>query len=172
MRAPLVLLCGPAFSGKTTVAAALVARFGHTAVSLDEINARRGLHGGEGVPDEEWARTHELALEQVERLLRAPPARVVVDDTLCYRFLRDGFRDLAARVGRGTRLIVLAVPEAEIRRRIAANAAAPGRRGIDAAVLERHLASFEWPAAGEPHRVYCDAADLDAWAVEGWLPRG
>ncbi len=171
MRPPLVLLCGPAFSGKTTVARALVGRFGHTAVSLDEINARRGLHGGDGIPDAEWARSHELALEQVDRLLRAPTARVVVDDTLCYRFLRDGFRDLAARVARATRLIVLAAPEAEIRRRIAANAPARARRGIDDAVLARHLASFEWPAAGEPHRVYRDAADLDAWAAEGWLPR-
>ncbi|RPH71198.1 MAG: hypothetical protein EHM78_08290 [Myxococcaceae bacterium] len=53
MSPPLLLLCGPAFSGKSTVAAHLFRRWDFRVVSLDEINARRGLHGGQGIPDAE-----------------------------------------------------------------------------------------------------------------------
>jgi predicted kinase len=45
----LFIMCGIAFSGKTTVAKQLVQAVGCAYVSLDDINAERGLHGGEGI---------------------------------------------------------------------------------------------------------------------------
>ncbi len=42
----IVLLCGRSFSGKSTVAEVLLRQLPATAVSLDAINAERGLHGG------------------------------------------------------------------------------------------------------------------------------
>ena len=53
MSPPLLLLCGPAFSGKSTLAAHLSRRWDFRVVSLDEINAHCGLHGGQGLPDAE-----------------------------------------------------------------------------------------------------------------------
>ncbi len=55
----LTLVCGLAFAGKSTLAAAIAEHQGAVVVSLDEINARRGLHGGTGIAPEEWVRTHE-----------------------------------------------------------------------------------------------------------------
>src|SRR5688572_1159593 len=138
---PLLVLCGPSFSGKSTLAAALAAR-GLEVVSLDEINARRGLWGGDGLSGEEWAHTLALARAEVEARLCDPAARLVVDDTSCWRWLRDGWRELAARHGREVRLVVLLADEAELSRRRAAGGA---RRGIADAVLAAHLSSFEWP---------------------------
>ena len=166
---PLVLLCGPAFSGKSTLARALSTGSGYAVVSFDAINASRGLSGGDGLPEAEWARTFALAQTEVEELLRWPSARVVVDDTLCYRFLRDGFRALAGRSGRECRLVVLRTSEQEIRRRLARNALTPERPGVAGAVLNPHLASFEWPGPDEPHRVVAGPLDLDALVDEGWL---
>ncbi len=60
----LVLLCGTAFSGKSTVARTLAPSLSASIVSLDEINERRGLWGGDGIPVEEWMRTHELASDE------------------------------------------------------------------------------------------------------------
>ncbi|MGZ6097454.1 MAG: isopentenyl transferase family protein, partial [Myxococcaceae bacterium] len=60
MPPPLLLLCGPAFSGKSTLAGHLARHWSFEVVSLDAINARRGLRGGEGVPDEEWARAENV----------------------------------------------------------------------------------------------------------------
>ena len=165
--APLLLLCGPAFSGKSTLATHLSRRWGFRVVSLDAINARRGLHGGQGIPDAEWARTVAVARDEVRTLLSAPAERVVVDDTLCFRFLRDDFARVATESGRDSVLLVLRTPEREIRRRIISNEGRPDRAGILPAVLERHLATFEWPQADEPHRVVDGPASVDAWlAVE------
>ena len=163
MPAPLVLLCGPAFSGKSTLAAHLSQRWGFWVVSLDEINARRGLHGGQGIPDAEWAKTVGVACDELRALLSQSGARVVVDDTLCFRFLREDFARVAAEAGRQSVLLVLGTPLEEVRRRVAENVRYPVRGDITPAVLERHLATFEWPGADEPHRVIADAAGLDAW---------
>jgi len=57
----LVLMCGTTFSGKSTFARALAAEIQGLIISLDEINERRGLWGGDGIPLEEWQRTHEIA---------------------------------------------------------------------------------------------------------------
>jgi predicted kinase len=171
MPPPLVLLCGPAFSGKSTLAARLSRRWGFRVVSLDEINARRGLQGGQGIPDAEWVKTVGVAREEVRSLLALAEARVVVDDTLCFRFLREDFARVAAEAGRQSVLLVLGTPLEKVRRRITENAQHPVRGDIAPAVLERHLATFEWPGADEPHRVVHDPAGLDAWLADeadGW----
>jgi hypothetical protein len=69
--------------GKTTVAKQLVQAPGCAYVSLDEVNAEQGLHGGEGVAVGEWERTHGIALarmrmargalDRIERIRRACP---------------------------------------------------------------------------------------------------
>ncbi len=117
------------------------------------------------MPDEEWARTAALAREEVATLLSRPGSRVVVDDTLCFRFLRADFAQVAAEGGRESVLLVLGTPMDEIRRRIAENVRRPARPGVTGAVLERHLATFEWPSADEPHRVMRDVSELEAWLV-------
>ncbi len=48
----LYLLCGLAFSGKTTISRAVVSFLHCPYISLDEINHERGLFGGEGIPVE------------------------------------------------------------------------------------------------------------------------
>lgn len=45
------------------------------------------------------------------------------------------------------------------------------RLAIIGAVLERHLATFEWPSPDEPHCVVEDAVALEEWPAteaSGW----
>jgi len=109
-RDTLYLLCGLAFSGKSTLAAALAERLDAKVVSLDEINARRDLWGGDGVADDEWAATHRQALREVEDHMRRGTPCIVVDDTNCYRFLRDDHGELAGEHGYRVRILVLRPP--------------------------------------------------------------
>ena len=68
------------FPGKSTVAASLANSLLGRDVSLDEIEEERGLHGGEGIPLSESARTNELARDRVITRLRIDQT-VIVDDT-------------------------------------------------------------------------------------------
>lgn len=156
----LVLMCGTSFSGKSTFARALAAEIHGLIISLDEINERRGLWGGDGIPVEEWQRTHKIATAEVRAHLLGANAgpgagagagsrNVVVDDTSSLRVLRDGWRELAGEVGVGFGLIYLDVDHATVRRRLGENRVSRVRRDVAYAVLEEHLASFEPPGADE-----------------------
>ncbi|MEU4292428.1 AAA family ATPase [Kribbella sp. NPDC026596] len=129
------------------------------ASSLDEINERRGLWGGDGIPVEEWMQTHEFASAEVRGLLGSGTS-VIVDDTSSPRFLRDGWRLLAEVAGVRFTLVYVDVDHATIRRRRADNQQDPRRRDVADAVLDQHLADFEPPGADE-HAVRMEsAADL------------
>ena len=82
----VTLLCGLAFAGKSTLAAAMARRLGVAVVSLDEINAARGLHGGTGIPVEEWAATHQRAFREIESALKS-------GSSSCRRRRRPDLRD-------------------------------------------------------------------------------
>jgi predicted kinase len=160
----LYLLCGLAFSGKSTLAAAVCRRLGCASVSLDDLNARRGLHGGLGIPEEEWARTHREALAEVEAALQAGRS-VVVDDTNCFRFLRDGYRGIADRYGVPTVVIYLEAPLDLVRARMRANELEPTRAPVTEAVLLDLIDKFEPPAADETVLVFPAGARLEDWVA-------
>jgi hypothetical protein len=107
-----------------------------------------------------------VACDEVRALLSVPEARVVVDDTLCFRFLRADFSRVAAEAGRESVLLLLGTSLEEICRRITRNARHPVRGSEAPSVLERHLATFEWPGDDEHHRVVQDPAGLDGWLVD------
>ncbi|MFK4084713.1 AAA family ATPase [Kribbella sp. NPDC020789] len=160
----LVLLCGTAYSGKSTVARTLAPRIAATVVSLDEINARRGLWGGDGIPVEEWVKTHELAAAETRALLIAGTS-VILDDTSSLRFLRDGWRAVAEDHGAAFTLLYLDIPADVIHARHTANEAAPTRRHVTEAVLTQHLADFDPPHPDE-NPVNLSSVDL----ASGWAP--
>ena len=143
----LYLLCGLPFSGKSTLAAELSSRLPAALVSLDAINAERGLDGGQGIAEEEWARTHEIARGRTAALLDG--GHSVVDDTFCWRSLRDAFRAIATARGLATRVVFVDPPFEEIARRRRENDRARRRAPIDDAVFARVVASFEPPEEDE-----------------------
>jgi predicted kinase len=152
----LVVLCGTSYSGKSSLAAALADHLAAQIVSLDEINERRDLWGGDGIPVEEWQATHAIAIAEVRALLTSTPqapstagATVILDDTSSPRFLRDGWRALASELGAEFHLVHLDVDHATIHQRRTANQAGPNRRHVSDAVLAQHLADFEPPEPDE-----------------------
>lgn len=161
----LYLLCGLAFSGKSTLAAAIRQRLGCALVSLDDLNAQRGLHGGMGISGEEWARTHGEALRAVEAALRVGHS-VIVDDTSCFRFLRDNYREIADRYGVATVVIYLDVPLDLVRARMRANDLEPSRAPITEAVLLDLVEKFEAPGADEAVIVFPAGALPERWVAE------
>jgi predicted kinase len=157
----LVLMCGLSFAGKSTLAASLADGLGAERVSLDAINAERGLDGGQGIPLEEWARTNDLAHARAGALLRAGRP-VVVDDTGSPRFIRDGWRAVAEEASAPFALVWVRISPELQRERLLANRAEAVRPDVVDAVIADHVAGFEEPAADESPIVIDAAATRDA----------
>jgi predicted kinase len=152
------LLCGPSFSGKSTIARALAEAGAHV-VSLDGILAERGLRGGDGLAPEHWELAHAEAERRVAGLARAG-LQVVIDDTLCFRWLRDRYRASVEAAGFEPWLLYLATPLEEIRARVARNDRERTRHSLRPAVLEEHLRTFEVPDPSEAAWVIRAESDL------------
>lgn len=145
----LVLTCGLSFSGESTFAAGLSSALGGELLSLDQINEERGLHGGQGIPPEEWSTTNRIAHERARALLAADRP-VVVDDTGSPRFIRDEWRATASAAGAPFVLVWVQVSPELQRQRVLANRAEQVRPDVTDAVLEEHGASFESPVEENP----------------------
>lgn len=168
-RVKLHLLCGLAFAGKSTLAAAISARLDAVVVSLDEINAQRGLFGGLGVPAEEWAKSHQAARALAEAAL-SRGQDVVVDDTNCFRFLRDDYRAVADRCRAACVVIYLDTPLSVVRNRLRANELTQARPRVTEEILLELAHKFEAPEVDEPTLRFAEGSDPAQWVAENLRP--
>ena len=141
-------MCGLAFSGKSTVAQTLRRELGIELISLDAINAERGLQGGEGIPDKQWEETSLMAMDRLRALLRERHS-VVVDDTFSHRFLRERCKGVADECGCRFLIVFVDAPLSEIEARRAANKANPVRHHIRDEVFRHHRDRFQYPTDDE-----------------------
>ncbi|HJV61938.1 MAG TPA: ATP-binding protein [Albitalea sp.] len=161
----LLLMCGVAFSGKTTLARRIAAQCGHHRICLDELNAERGLGhiGPEDIPVHEWERSsHEAAARADALLAHAQP--VVIDDTNNHRFLRDRYRAVAQRHGAPCLIVYLPFTLERGLERIAANRIEPARGDFPEHLYRFHVSQFEPPAHDEPTIVFEPGEDPIQWA--------
>jgi len=161
----LYLMCGLPFSGKTTLARKIVERLQCTYISLDNINAERGLWGGDGILIEEWERTHALARERLATWM-VTEKDAVVDDTNNLRWLRDRWRAAARSSGYRTVVIYLGIPHTELATRRRANQVTANRKGITEAVWAEHVSNFEPPAADERVLRFGLTEDAESWVKD------
>ncbi len=145
----LYLLCGLAFSGKTTLAKAIVDYLNCAYVSLDDINKERGLgFGGDGIPVEEWEKTHHVAIDVLDNSMKLGQD-IILDDTNCFRWLHDRFGEVAKRHGYQTKVIYLDIPLEQIRLRMQRNEQTRERHEIKEGVFAALLRGFEPPEEDE-----------------------
>jgi predicted kinase len=157
------LLCGPSLAGKSTACERIVACAGAAEISADAINASRGLpFGAEGLPESVWAETLRVQLEQLREHADAGRS-VVVDDTLCYRWLRDRFRAQAIAAGLKPELLLLKPAREDLLARHARLVETGTRPVLSLCHFVEHLDSFEWPTQDEAAIDVSARAQLDAW---------
>lgn len=150
----VVLMCGVAGSGKTSLSQALEAK-GFRRLSIDEeIWDRFGRYGVDYRPEDygrHVAAARSALRDQLAARLAAGRDAVVVDSSFWSRAHRDDFKHLVEAAGGTWRLIYLDAPEAVLRERLAARSArfdANAALPIDEAGLHAFLQSFE-PPSGE-----------------------
>jgi predicted kinase len=161
----LYLLCGMPFSGKTTLGKSVAQYLDCPYISLDEINEARSLYGGDGIPVEELEKTHFLAMQQLRSLMPSEQD-LVLDDTSCFRWLRDRFRNLGSQYGYQTSVIFLDVPLAEIWQRIEINNQTQTRHQVKSKIITEMAKTFESPQADERVINYSPDKSIDEWITQ------
>jgi predicted kinase len=171
----LLLMCGVAFAGKTTLSRRIAARCGHHRICLDDLNAERGLGhvGPEDIPVDEWERSSQQAAGQIETLLAAGES-VVLDDTNGYRFLRERYRDVAHGHQAPCLIVYLPFTLEQGLQRIAANRIEQARMDFPEHLYRFHVSQFEPPDHDEPTLVFEPGEDPLHWVTthETRLRRG
>jgi predicted kinase len=160
--------CGLSFSGKTTLARAVARHVGALYIGLDDINEERGLRGGEGIPADEWETTSAIAIERAGALLDSG-RDVVLDDTLCFHWLRARYAAVAERHAARFVLIYVATPLPEILHAMAENDRQMQRHPIHPDVFEMHARSFEHPTADELPVIYDRSVSVEEWITHHLL---
>jgi predicted kinase len=94
----------------------------------------------------------------------------VLDDTNCFRWLRDRFRAVADAHGYRTVVVHLDIPPEILRERMAQNEATRERSAIRPSVFDAVAATFEGPAEDEITLRFTPNDHMDAW-LDRHLPR-
>ncbi len=172
MNRPVVfMLCGTPFSGKSTLARALVERFGLVHIEIDRVHEERGVlrEPGDRLVDNDWLVAFQHSYRRlIETLRRGESA--VWDATTYYRAQRDRVRKAAAREGAEVVLIYLDTPLAEAQARLERNRVVRSRWDIpddDFLSISRDL---EPPGADERPVRYAPDMPLDTWLNETIAP--
>ena len=156
-------MCGISFSGKSTLAAAIARKHQYLLVSLDEINQERGIgFGGDGIAVEEWERTHKIAAGKLEEYMRTGRS-IILDDTNCFRWLRDRVRSVAAGNGYRTVIIYLDIPLQTLQERMLKNKTTHERRGIKEPIFTELASRFEVPGSDEEVLVFAPGDTVEDW---------
>jgi 2-polyprenyl-3-methyl-5-hydroxy-6-metoxy-1,4-benzoquinol methylase/GNAT superfamily N-acetyltransferase len=173
MRDDLVVfaMCGVAFAGKSTVARRLADALELTLISLDAINAERGLQGGEGIPDVRWEETSSIAMTRLRKCLEQGKG-AVIDDTFSHRFLRDRCQRVAKSCGAKFTILVVDTADSVIQSRRQMNAVVRAREPIRDDIFEHHRARFEYPAQDEPTIRITREQDVDDLIAQARVLRG
>jgi predicted kinase len=95
--------------------------------------------------------------------LMARKGDIVLDDTNCFRWLRDRYRAFAEDNGYTTELVYLDVPLEAVQARMAENFLKASRRSIEANVFEEHVRRFKAPQPDQAATVLSNPEDISRW---------
>jgi tRNA uridine 5-carbamoylmethylation protein Kti12 len=91
---------------------------------------------------------------------------VVVDDTNCFRFLRDNYREVAGRFGAASVVVYIDAPLDVALQRLRSNEQARSRPAVTESVMRELAEKFEHPSIDEATLVFHSGEDPDRWVEE------
>lgn len=158
MKKTLFILCGEAFSGKSTLAKEIASKYEAKIIGRDEIYfATEKILALENTPEEDddnlWNNLWPLVLQGSENQLSLGNS-VVIDDNCFYLKQRDELRSIAKKADAEVVLIYLDTPQEVIKKRKEENKRNKTRHDVPSAWLEEDRHIFERPSEAEKPIVY------------------
>lgn len=161
----LYILCGEAFSGKSTLSKKIAEHFDTKIVGRDEIYfATEKILALENTPDEDddslWKNMWPLVLQGVKNQLLLGNS-VVVDDNCLYLKERNELRSIAKETGVQSTLIFLDIPTEVLKERKEQNKISKTRHDVPSAWMTEDSELFERPTETENPIVYKPDTSFD-----------
>lgn len=164
----LFILCGEAFSGKSTLSKEIARHYGAEVMGRDRIYfALEEMLALEDTPEDDddklW--TNDLwpiAVQGAKNHLLLGKS-VVFDDVCLQRWRRDELRTVATAAGARSVLIFLDVPAEVLKTRKDKNKETKERHEVPSSWLEKGAQELERPTEEEHPFIYGADADVDAW---------
>jgi len=154
----MFILCGEAFSGKSTLAKQLSQHYGVKIVGIDEVYfATESILALENTPDEDdtslWKNLWTVVFQGIKNHLLLGNS-VVVDDN-CFRLSRrDELRSLAETMRTRTVLIYIDIPMEVLKERKDKNKISKERHDVPSAWMLEDAQKFERPNESENPIIY------------------
>ena len=161
----LFILCGEAFSGKSTLAKEIVLHYKAKIVGRDEVYfAIEKILALENTPEEDddflWKSLWPLILRGTKNQLLLGNS-VVIDDNCFYLKQRDELRSIAKDVGVKSILIYLNNPIEVLKKRKEENKLHKKRHDVPSAWTEEDSKLFERPIESEKPFIYTSQMSFD-----------
>ncbi len=161
----LFILCGEAFSGKSTVAKKISGHFEANIVGRDEIYfATEKILALENTPEEDddqlWLNLWPIVLQGVKNHL-LNGSSVVVDDNCFYFRQREDLRKIAEKLNVKNTLIYLDTPYEILKQRKHDNKTLKIRHDVPSEWMEDDATVFERPNKDENHIIYKDEMSVE-----------
>ena len=167
----LFILCGEAFSGKSTLAKKIADTYNAKIIGRDVIYfATENILALENTPDEDdgnlWNNLWPLVIQGAKNQLLAGNS-VVIDDNCLYLAQRDSLRALGKEAGIKIILIYLNASREVIEKRKAENKITKHRHDVPSAWLEEDSKNFERPIPDENPIYYNPDITLEEQLIVG-----
>lgn len=163
--AKLYIMCGPAFSGKTTLSKLIAQKTGAKRFAFDEMwvekeEAGTTLGGSEG-----WRYVRAAALDEILETLNAGVS-AVYDENNPKREHRKEFADAAQRAGAQAVVVFMDIPLDTIRSRRLANLTSQERHDVDDENFDKVLSDLESPGDDEVTLVFTPDTEIEGFLNE------
>lgn len=164
MNSKLLILCGIPFSGKTTLAKALVSIKGYTRIDLDEVKFK--MLGSQVTNDKinqsGWDRIYQDMYRQIKQALM--DGKTVVHDTGNFtKYERDLVKKIADDLGITSVTIYVDIPVREAKKRLLSNRTSNIRFDVSDADFESAVKEMEPPSLPENYIVFNWSDNIDSF---------
>ena len=160
----LIIICGLAYAGKTTLGKAVVKRSGYATVDVDVTKEQlygKGFNDDDLTP-EQWVKIYNETDKQIENYLKE--GKSVVDESRNFsKSERVNAKEIAKKCGSDFILVYVNTPEKIVRQRHIENRENPTRHDVKDKDFEEIIKNFEPPTVDENPIIFNQTDNISQW---------